>query len=52
MLGPEHPAGTYHVYGVFSNVPLTRSAIRDAFDPTNLTAGEGTKVVTTDLVVR
>jgi hypothetical protein len=52
VLGPEHAAGTYHVYGVFSNVPLTRSAIRDAFDPTNLTAGEGTKVVTTDVVVR
>jgi hypothetical protein len=52
VLGPEHPAGTYQVYGVFSKSPLTRSAIRDAFDPTNLTAGEGTKVVSTDLVVR
>ena len=52
VLGPEHAAGTYRVYGVFSKAPLTRAEIRDAFDPTKLTAGEGTKVVTTDLVVR
>ncbi|MEP6860212.1 MAG: hypothetical protein ABJE66_06305 [Deltaproteobacteria bacterium] len=52
VLGTEHPAGTYHVYGVFSREPLARSAIRDAFDPTHLTAGEGTKVVSTQLVVR
>jgi hypothetical protein len=52
VLGTEHPAGTYHVYGVFSKLPLTRSAIRDAFDPKTLTAGEGTNVVANDLVVR
>jgi hypothetical protein len=52
VLGPEHPAGAYRVYGVFSKAPLTRSAIRDAFDPSHLTAGEGTQVVSTDLVVR
>jgi hypothetical protein len=52
VLGSEHPPGTYHVYGVFSKLPLTRSAIRDAFDPAALTAGDGTKVVSTQVVVR
>ena len=51
VLGDEHPAGTYHVYGVFSNAPLTRAAIRDAFDAEHLTAGEGTAVVAADLEV-
>jgi hypothetical protein len=52
VLGAEHPAGTYKVYGVFSQVPLTRTALRDAFDATGLTAGSGTAVVTADVEVR
>lgn len=52
VLGAEHPAGTYHVYGVFSRTPLTRVALRDAFDATRLTAGSGTAVVTADVEIR
>jgi hypothetical protein len=52
VLGAEHPAGRYRIYGVFSHEPLTRAAIRDAFEPAALTAGEGTEVVTTDVEVR
>ena len=52
VLGPEHPAGTYQIYGVFSNAPLGRAAIRDAFDPARMTAGAGTAVVSQELVVR
>ena len=28
VLGPEHPAGRYDLYGVFSRVPLDRRAVR------------------------
>jgi hypothetical protein len=52
VLGPEHPAGAYQVYGVFSNAPLGRAAIRDAFDPVRMTAGAGTAVVSAEIVVR
>lgn len=52
VIGSEHARGMYVVYGVFSAQPLTRAAIRTAFDPAHLTAGAGTKVVTTDLVIR
>jgi hypothetical protein len=52
VLGPEHPAGTYTIYGVFSNAPLPRAAIRDAFDPVHMTAGSGTAVVSEEIVVR
>ena len=52
VLGEDHPAGTYRVYGVFSREPLTRAAIRGAFDATRLTAGTGTEVVTGDVEVR
>ena len=52
VLGPEHAPGTYRVYGIFSNAPLTRSAIRAAFDPKTRSAGEGTLVVATEVVVR
>ena len=52
VIGSEHARGIYTVYGVFSAQPLTRPAIRAAFDPDRLTAGEGTKVVTSDLVIR
>jgi hypothetical protein len=52
ILGAEHPPGTYRVYGVFSTAPLTRAAIRAAFDPDHLTAGAGTAVVTADFEVR
>jgi hypothetical protein len=45
-------AGTYRVYGVFSNAPLAKAAIRDAFDETALTAGPATAVVTSDVEVR
>ena len=52
VLGAEHPAGAYRIYGVFSSTPLTRGAIRDAFDPAKLTAGSGTTVVPSDIEVR
>ena len=52
VLGPEHPAGTYRIYGVFSKTALTRAAIREMFDPARLSAGEGTAVVTADVEVR
>ena len=52
ILGDDHPAGMYRVYGVFSRAPFTRAAIRDAFDPTGLTAGPNTKIVVADVVVR
>jgi hypothetical protein len=52
VLGPEHPAGTYRIYGVFSNAPLPRAAIREAFDPARMTAGAGTAVVAQEIVVR
>lgn len=52
VLGDDHPAGTYRVYGVFSRAPLTRANIRDAFDATHLSAGAGTEVVTADVEVR
>lgn len=30
-LGPEHPAGTYQVFGVFSDAPLSRDEIKALF---------------------
>ena len=51
VLGAEHAAGHYRVYGVFSQAPLTRAAIRDAFDAEHLTAGVATSVVAADLEV-
>ena len=52
VLGSEHSAGTYRVFGVFSNEPLSRAQIRDRFDPARVTAGAGTSVVEQELVVR
>lgn len=52
VLGPEHVAGPYQIYGVFSNAPLTRAAIRDAFDPVRMTAGAATAVVTDEMVIQ
>jgi hypothetical protein len=52
VLGSEHPAGKYRVYGVFSTAPFTRATIRSAFDVERLTAGVGTTVVTTEFEVR
>jgi hypothetical protein len=52
VLGPEHVAGPYQIYGVFSNAPLARAAIRDAFDPVRMTAGAGTAVVREAMVVQ
>lgn len=51
VLGPEHTAGTYRIYGVFSTTPLTRAAIRTTFDPVKLTAGDAA-VVTSDLEIQ
>lgn len=31
-IGPEHTPGTYRVYGVFSDQPLTRAQIRERFE--------------------
>lgn len=52
VFGVEQPPGNYRVYGVFSDQPLTREAIRERFDPVQLTAGTHTKVVVRDLVVQ
>lgn len=52
VVGPEHHAGRYRVYGVFSRAPFGRDAIRGAFDEVRLTAGPDTAVVVTELVVR
>ncbi len=49
VLGDEHSPGSYRVYGVFSNEPLTRAQIRAVFDEA---ARTGTEVVTVDLEVR
>jgi hypothetical protein len=51
VLGPEHAAGTYRIYGVFSTTPLTRATIRATFDPVKLTAGDAA-VVTSDLEIQ
>jgi hypothetical protein len=45
VLGPEHAAGTYHVYGVFSNEPLTREQIRARFENNKLHVVEKEVVV-------
>ena len=52
VLGREHAAGTYRVFGVFSNEPLTRAQIRERFDDQALTAGPGTSVIEQELVIR
>jgi hypothetical protein len=52
VIGNEHPAGTYRVFGVFSNEPLSRAQIRDRFDEAQLSAGPGTTVTAQELVVR
>ena len=52
VLGPEHVAGRYQIYGVFSNAPLARAEIRDAFDPARMTAGAATAVVTDEMIVQ
>ena len=52
VLGDDHPAGAYRIFGVFSRAPLTRAAIRAAFDPARLTAGADTEVVAADVEIR
>ena len=52
VIGNEHAAGTYRVFGVFSNEPLTRAQLRDRFDDKQLTAGPATRVVEQKLVVQ
>jgi hypothetical protein len=52
VIGDDHPAGAYRVYGVFSREPLTRAQIRTAFDESLRTAGPGTQVIETEIVVR
>jgi hypothetical protein len=52
VIGSEHPAGTYRLFGVFSNEPLTRAQIRERFDAEHVTAGPGTSVIEQQLVVR
>ena len=51
VLGAEHPAGHYVVFGVFSNAPLTRAAIRDGFVESSRTL-PGANVVTAELEVQ
>lgn len=52
VIGSEHSAGTYRVFGVFSNEPLSRAQIRERFDRTRVTAGPGTTVIEQELVVQ
>ena len=52
VIGAEHAAGTYRVFGVFSHEPLSRAQIRERFDPAGVTAGPGTSVIEQELVVR
>jgi hypothetical protein len=52
VLGGEHDAGTYRVFGVFSNAPLTRAQLRARFDDERRTAGPGTEVVERELIIR
>lgn len=52
VFGPEHTPGSYKVYGVFSDEPLTRDAIKARFDPVERTVGAHTKVVVRDLVMQ
>jgi hypothetical protein len=52
VLGEEHQTGSYRLYGVFSQQPLTRDAIKVQFDETALSVGPNTKVIATELVVR
>jgi hypothetical protein len=52
VFGPEHTPGIYQVYGVFSDQPLTRDAIKARFDPKLMTAGAGAKVIVRELVVQ
>ncbi len=51
VLGEEHAAGSYRVYGVFSRAPLTREMIRAGFDEPHHAAGPDTTVITADLVI-
>jgi hypothetical protein len=52
VIGGEHFAGTYRVFGVFSNEPLSRAQIRERFDAERVIAGPGTSVIEQELVVR
>lgn len=52
VIGSEHPAGTYRMFGVFSTEPLSRQQIRERFDDATVTAGPGTSVIERELVVR
>jgi hypothetical protein len=52
VIGSEHSAGSYRVFGVFSNEPLSRAQIRDRFDAERVTAGPGTSMIEQELVVR
>jgi len=50
VLGGEHTPGRYQIYGVFSQAPLTRAQLHEAF--TGDSAGPGTAVVAQELDVR
>lgn len=52
VLGAEHPPGRYTVFGIFSQQPLTRAAIRGHFDPDAASLGPDTAVVRKELVVQ
>jgi len=46
VIGPEHAPGTYRVYAVFSNEPLTRQQIRERFESGTL------RIVEQELIVK
>ncbi|MDQ3338842.1 MAG: hypothetical protein M4D80_27065 [Myxococcota bacterium] len=53
LLGDEHAAGTYRVYGVLSQTPLDRDGIKALFDDTGrVRATPGVEVIEKELVVQ
>ena len=51
-LAAGQPPGRYDIYGIFSDEPLTREAIRARFTPGAADIGPGTAVITRELEVR
>ena len=53
LLGDEHAAGTYRVFGVFAQTPLDREGVKALFDDTgHIRAAPGVAVVEKELVIR
>ncbi len=52
ILGSDHRAGRYQVYGIFSAEPLTRTKIKERFEVGATEIGSGTAVVAQELAIR